>query len=103
MIFRELTEQEFNKYSKNCPQKSYVQSVEMARLKQSQGNQVYFVGVLENNEIVAATMMFSIKTHFNGCIFYAPRGLLVDYHNQNILKFFTKEIKNILVIEMVLN
>ena len=93
MIFRELTEQEFDIYSKNCPQKSYVQSVEMAKLKQQQGNNTYFVGVLEKDEIVAATMMFSIKTHFNKYIFYAPRGLLVDYHNLEILKFFTIKIK----------
>ena len=93
MIFRELTEQEFDIYSKNCPQKSYVQSVEMAKLKKSQGNKTYFVGVLYKDEVVAATMMFSIKTHFNKYIFYAPRGLLVDYHNLDILKFFTQEIK----------
>lgn len=93
MIFRELTEQEFAIYSENCAQKSYVQSVEMAKLKQQQGNKTYFVGVLEKDKIIAATMMFSIKTRFNKYIFYAPRGLLVDYHNIEILKFFTKKIK----------
>lgn len=98
MTFRELTEQEFDIYSKNCPQRSYVQSVEMARLKKQQGNNPYFVGVLEKDQIIAATMMFSIKTHFNKYIFYAPRGLLVNYHNLEVLKFFTKEIKKYIKI-----
>lgn len=94
MIFRQLTEQEFDTYSKECPQKNYVQSVKMAKLKNRQGNDTYFVGVIDGEALVAATMMFTMKTYFNKYIFYAPRGLLVDYHNLELLTFFTKELKN---------
>lgn len=93
MIFKELTEQEFDMYSKNCPQKNYVQSTKMAKLKNKQGNDTYLVGVIDGEEVIAATMMFSMKTHFNKYIFYAPRGLLVDYHNLELLSFFTQELK----------
>lgn len=93
MIFRQLTEQEFDTYSKECPQKNYVQSIKMAKLKKIQGNDIYFVGIIDGENIVAATMMFTMKTHFNKCIFYAPRGLLVDYHNLELLTLFTKELK----------
>ena len=93
MIFRELTEDEFDRFSENCAQKNYVQTSKMAKLKQRQGNESYLVGMLDNDKIVAATMMFSIKTHFNKYIFYAPRGLLIDYHNLSLLKKFTKELK----------
>lgn len=93
MIFKELTEKEFDDFSNQCPQRNYVQSSKMARLKRQQGYDSYLVGITDGNNIVAATMMFSIKTHLNKYIFYAPRGLLIDYHDISLLSIFTSELK----------
>lgn len=93
MIFKILTEKEFEAYYKISPQATYIQSVKMAKLKEKQGYKTYYVGVVKKGKIVAATMMFSMKTHFNKYIFYAPRGLIVDYHDLELLEFFTQELK----------
>ncbi len=54
---------------------------------------VSYLGVKNNGEVVAAAMFTSITRHFGKKEFYAPRGLLLDYNNQELLTFFTENIK----------
>lgn len=93
MKFVELNDFEFDEFANKHPQRNYVQSSNMAKLKNKQGNDTYLVGVKEGKKIIAATMMFSMNTSFNKKIYYAPRGFLLDYHNLELLSFFTKKIK----------
>lgn len=93
MKFRELTEEEFTIYADNHPQKSFFQTKEIARLRGYNGWNHYYVGLTENDNIVAATLLLSKKRRLGFYEFYAPRGFLCDYNNNAILKIFTEEIK----------
>ena len=93
MKFIELTEEEFRTFSSTHPLKSFMQTPEMAKMREKNGYKPYYVGVKKGNKIVAATMMGSRKSHFGYYEFYAPRGLLIEYEDYELLSFFTQHLK----------
>ena len=93
MEFKVLTEEEFAEFSRSYPQESFMQTVELAHLKQEYGSKIHYVGILENKKVIAGSMILEDKTIFSKRMFYAPRGLLVDYHDKKLLTFFTNELK----------
>lgn len=94
MKFVSLNEEEFRTFADHHPLKSFVQTPEMAKLKQEQGWDIYYVGVKEKDQIIAATLMMSNGNFFGKKMFYAPNGFLIDYQDSDLLSFFTKGIKH---------
>lgn len=94
MKLKKLNNTEFREWAIKHPQITFHQTKEWAKLKESNGWYAYFVGLEDNQTIVAATMLLS-KTIpvINKRIFYAPRGFLIDYKDTKLLKIFTDEIK----------
>lgn len=89
MKFKELSLKEFNKYLDKSDLKTFLQSPMM-----DNSNTVsYYVGVEENNKIVAAARLTAKKRKFGYNYFSSPNGLLLDYHNEKLLKFFTNNLK----------
>lgn len=90
--FKELTVDEFRKFSDKHELRNYLQTPEIARFRESEGWTGHFVGVAEGKKILCATMMTSRSTKF-GKYFSSPRGYLIDFRDYELLKFFTSEIK----------
>lgn len=93
MGFCELTENEFTTFADSHPLKTFLQTKEIAQIKKINGSDIYYVGVKENEKIVAATMMAAYGKFLGQKQFYSPRGLLVDYENKEVLNFFTSNLK----------
>lgn len=93
MKFEVLNEEEYNDFLKTNEQTSFMQTIELGNLKKEYGQKVHLVGIKENKRIVAASLLLETKTILNKKIFYAPRGLIIDYHNYKLLEFFTNELK----------
>lgn len=93
MEFCVLTSNEYRNFSEGNPSVSFMQTVELSELKKELGSKIHFVGIKEKGEIIAGSMILEDKTVLNQKKFYAPRGLIVDYHNKELLGFFTKELK----------
>ena len=94
MEFFELTEQEYESYWKNHPLKTFLSSKEIGKLRKKRNWQVNYVGIKENDTLCGATMLLSKRKKLNKYEFYSPRGFLIDYNNQKLLEYFTKEIIN---------
>lgn len=92
MEFIELTEQEYETYWETHPLKTFLSAVEIGKLRKKRAWNVNYVGVKDNNEICGAAMLLSRKNRLNMYEFYSPRGYLLDYNNQELLEFFTKEV-----------
>ena len=92
MNFVQLTEKQYQKYWENHPLKTFLSAIEIAKLRKTNNWNVDYVGVKQDNNLIAATMLLSHKRHFNRYEFYSPRGFLLDYNNKQLLEFFTKEI-----------
>ena len=93
MEFKEISENEFRKFSIKHEYESFMQTVELGNLKQELGNIVYYVGVYNNKKLVAATLLLEEKSILGKKTFYAPRGFLIDYSDKKLLSFFTDELK----------
>ncbi len=94
MEFVNLTEEEFEAFASNHSQESFMQTTYLGHLKEHQGYQVHYVGVKDEGVLKAATLLEEHKVLLGKRSFYAPRGFLIDYHDRELLTFFTKELKD---------
>ena len=94
MEFVNLTEEEFEVFASNHSQESFMQTTYLGHLKEHQGYQVHYVGVKDEGVLKAATLLEDHKVLLGKRSFYAPRGFLIDYHDRELLTFFTKELKD---------
>ena len=95
MEIKEITADEFKKFNKNFNMHSIYQTPEYGFIMQKQGFESEFVGLIDNNNILAATLIL-IEKRKGFKYAYAPRGFLIDYNNFNLLDIFTKKIKKYL-------
>lgn len=87
-----LSEIEFNEFTQK--NSIFFQSSYWGTLKQSNGWIPHLVGIKENGEVIAASLLLAKKIPiFNKYFFYAPRGFVLDYKNKYLLKQYTNEIK----------
>lgn len=93
MNFVQLSEKEYQKYWETHPLKTFLSAIEIGKLRRKSNWDISYVGVKDNNKIVAAAMLLSHRRHFNCYEFYSPRGFLLDFNNHKLLDFFTKEVK----------
>ena len=94
MEFVELSEKEYRKYWENHLLKSFLSSPEIGKPRKKNGWNVVYLGLKDNDNLVAATLLVSKKRHFNRLEFYAPRGFLLDFNDEELLTTFTKNIKD---------
>lgn len=88
-----LTEKEFENYSKNHALKNFVQTKEMGEIRSSKGWDIHYLGLKDNNKILGASLIVSKKRFLNKKEFYAPRGFLIDYSNYELVTTFVNEVK----------
>ncbi|MGY3777363.1 aminoacyltransferase [Isobaculum melis] len=96
MEFLELTPEEYDLFAKNHPQANFLQSLPQYEMKKKAGYECYIVGAKENNEVIAASFLVGTSVLKIFRYFYAQRGILMDYENQELVTFFMKELKQFL-------
>lgn len=93
MEFVILNETDFRLFLDQHPLRTFLQTPEIGQLRTTSGWTVHYVGIKQDNEIVAATMLLSRKAFLKKDTFYAPRGFLIDFKNLKLLTFFTMKVK----------
>ena len=93
--FCELDKEAFALFLKDQPLNDFVQSPKMEEISLLNGYPSCYVGVKKNNQIVAGSRIVLEKRKFGICC-YAPRGLILDYEDKELLTFFIKELKKYL-------
>ena len=97
MKFLELSEKEFKEFADIHEQITFHQTKEWADLKKNNGWIPYYVGLKDNDEIKAAALLLAKEVPIiKKRLFYSPRGILINYHDKELLKEFTIEIKKYL-------
>ncbi len=92
-MLEELTEKEFQEFSKTSPSRNFMETVEIGHLRKANEWTVNYLGIRKNKEIIAATLLLSKKRHFNKYEFYALRGPLLDYNNKQLVNTFLSALK----------
>ena len=93
MEFVKLTEKEYSNFWEKHPLKTFLSSIEIGKLRQSNNWTVEYVGVKDNKKVIAATMLVSKIRRFGKKEFYSPRGYLIDFSNKELVDFFTNNLK----------
>ena len=93
MQFIELTPEEFSKYAAKSPYKSFYQTPEIAKLRESNGWVPYYFGVKNGAKLVAASLVVAKPTFLGKSTFYAPGGPLLDYEDAELVDFFFKHLR----------
>ena len=88
-----LDEKEYRNYWENHPQKTFLSSPEIGKLREKNGWKVDYVGHLYENKLVGAAMLLSHKRRFGKYEYYCPRGVLTDYNDEKMLTLFLENIK----------
>ena len=96
MNFTELTEKEFDSVCENFKGSSFYQTTAWAKIKEFTNWIHYYVGVKKDNQIVACTLILGKNLYLNQYLYYAPRGMLLDYHDNELLTFFVTNLKKYL-------
>lgn len=92
MEFGIIGEEIFREFLKTHPLRTFLQSPEIAKIRSESGWNIEYVGLKNNQKLVAAVMLASKK---NGLKYeyYAIRGPLVDFNDEELTRTFFKYLK----------
>lgn len=94
MKLKTISEKKWKKFADKNSEITFYQTKEWANLKSKNNWQAHYLGLEENNKIIAGSLILSKTLPIvNKKMFYAPRGFLLDYKDKKVLKKFTKELK----------
>jgi len=86
---------EFDSFVASHPQKAhFMQSSGWGEFNKVERDLTpYYVGLIDEEEnLIAAALLLKRKPFLFPAYFYSPRGFVIDFFNQDILKAFSKEI-----------
>ena len=89
-----VLEEEYEKFMReNKDNAHFLQSLEWKKVSEYKGLKAHLVGVKENNKLIATALLLQKCLPLGYSYFQIPRGFTMDYHNRELLTFFTEEIK----------
>ena len=91
-----LTEDTFNKVSFSYNNANYKQTVNYAKLMKKYGYNTLYVGLMDNDKILACCLILEHSINSKHKIGYIPNGFLINYNDDYLFKIFTKELKKYL-------
>ena len=94
MKIRQLSIFEFDNFATNHPLGSYHQTSSYALFQSEQGKDYDLLGLInEKNEIIAASLIIIKKLNIFFSYGYAPKGFLMNYYDERIVKEFSTLLK----------
>lgn len=94
MYIKELTINEFTNYQKSHSLSSYHQTINYGILMAENTHDYDLIGYVDDNNTIYGASLIIIKKIGKYLYGYAPKGFLIDYSNEYLLKKFTDDIKN---------
>lgn len=96
MELKEIREKEFEDYARKQPLYTFHQTAKWAKLKKKNGWEHVYIGLLKDRKIIGATLLLSKETPIKKKMYYAPRGFLIDFDDENLITEFTKKMRTYL-------
>ncbi len=89
-----IEKQEYDQFVEHHEKRHFLQSYDWGYFASLEKNLTpHYVGLKENNKIIAATLLLEKKLPLKKSYLYAPRGFVIDFKNEELLTRFTKEVK----------
>lgn len=80
-------------YVQTHPLCNLLQSSNWAKVKDNWSS--IYAGVRENDQLVVSAMILIKPLPLSFCMFYIPRGPVLDYENQEVLDYFLEQLKKL--------
>ena len=93
MNFITLEADAFREFANKSKYKSFMQTPEIAKLREENGWTVYYFGVESNGKLKAASMVVARPTFLGKSTFIAPGGPLLDLEDEETTRFFFTQLK----------
>lgn len=90
MEIRKINEQQFIDFAEKHPLRNYQQTPMYAKYMESKGYNFEYIGLFDNNNLIAASLILFKKLGFINKYGYAPKGFLIDYYNNQLVFEFQK-------------
>ncbi len=87
----DISEEEYDNFVLNFPSTSFMQTSSWAKVKRAWKS--YYVGIYQNKKLVCAAMILERNLFLGKKLFYIPRGFVIDYLNNKLLKEFVNNLK----------
>ena len=88
-----LSINDFNTFANNHTLRNYYQTSEYAKVMENKGYTYDYIGYMDNsNNLVAASLILKKKIGTFAKYVYAPKGVLIDYFDDQLLKLFFKDL-----------
>lgn len=90
----ELEKDKYESFVKTNKYKShFLQSSSWGELcKEKRGLKPYFLGLVEKDKVLAATLLLKKSLPLGLCYLYSPRGFVLDFNDFKLLDKFTEEV-----------
>ena len=96
-FIKDLKEKEYRDFWRQTPNAHFMQSYEWGQVQKKSRDLIpCYIGLKDNDKLVAAALLLKKRTPLNMCYFYVPRGFTLDYNNNEVVEEFTKHLKNYL-------
>lgn len=86
-----IPKDEYDKFVTDFPSTSFMQQSSWADVKKSWDSEM--VGMYSDDKLICAALMLKRKLFLNKKLYYIPRGFIIDYTNNNLLKEFTYKLR----------
>ena len=93
MKFKLIEEEDFRAYAAKSPYKSFYQTPEIAKLRESNGWTAYYFGVESKGKLKAAAMLVAKPTFLGKSTYICPGGPLLDLEDAETTRFFFTNLK----------
>lgn len=88
-----INRQEYTDFVMNHTMSHFLKSYEWGEVSKERGLIPHYVGLKDNDVLVAAALLLEKKLPLGYSYYYIPRGYTVNYDNYELLKLFTDKIK----------
>lgn len=93
MNFITIDQDEFRKFADRSKYKSFMQTPEIAKLREKNGWTAYYFGVESNGKLKAAAMLVAKPTFLGKSTYICPGGPLLDLEDAETTRFFFTNLK----------
>ncbi len=93
-LVRDIAKSDYIDFVSKVSDLNFLNTYEWGEFQSSIGKNVYRLGLFEGDKLVAVTTLIQTDLMLGYSHFYAPKGYVLDYLNNEVLAEFTENIKN---------
>ena len=95
LFFKNINQEEFDEFVKNHEYCNLLQSYNWAKVKNNWDHM--YTGVYKDNVLVATGLVLIKRLPLSYCMYYLPRGPIMDYKDKELVQYYFDQLKKIIV------